>query len=239
MPGASASVPAESDLLCESCGYTLNGLSQTTNCPECGRPVAETTDPNRRHPPAWEGPGWIIGRFLITTIAVIFRPTRFYRSMTTRGPVGPARAFARIHWFLAAALYATAAFVHTNFYTARMLGLGSLSRLWWIAIMIATYLILWGTTSLAARLTTWEAAYRGYRLPLPVVLRGLYYHAAHFLPVGILAAVTVVGYQMIRDHQMLGLTAYLYLLCAEVVIAAGYLFQTYWIGMKATMYANR
>jgi hypothetical protein len=32
---------------------------------------------------------------------------------------------------------------------------------------------------------------------------------------------------------------YLFVLCAEVLVGAGYLFKTYWTGMKNTMYANR
>jgi hypothetical protein len=117
-----------------------------------------------------------------------------------------------------------------------------LNPLWWLALFMTTYLFQWGLTSLAARLTTWEASFWGYRLPLPVVLRGLYYHAAHFLPVGVLAAGSVVGYKILFDQhwfEATSATAYLYVLCAEVIVAAGYLFQTYWIGMKATMYANR
>jgi len=31
---------------------------------------------------------------------------------------------------------------------------------------------------------------------------------------------------------------YLYVLCGEVILAAGYLFMTYWTGMRNLMYAN-
>ena len=92
------------------------------------------------------------------------------------------------------------------------------------------------------RLTAWEANYRGIRLPLPVVTRGMYYHAAHYLPVALCAAATVLSfavllYNRLIDYQML--TPYLYVICAEVIIAAAYLFKTYWIGMRNMMYANR
>ena len=35
------------------------------------------------------------------------------------------------------------------------------------------------------------------------------------------------------------MTTYLYVICAEVILAAVYLFKTYWIGMRNMMYANR
>lgn len=37
----------ESTPLCESCGYVVAGLPQDTNCPECGRPIAQSL-PERR-----------------------------------------------------------------------------------------------------------------------------------------------------------------------------------------------
>ncbi len=41
--------PAESDLLCEFCGYILNGLQATQgNCPECGKPTADSVEPGHR-----------------------------------------------------------------------------------------------------------------------------------------------------------------------------------------------
>jgi len=88
-----------------------------------------------------------------------------------------------------------------------------------------------------------EASYRGYRLPLPIVLRGMYYHSAHLLPVGLVAAGTVLGYRWALAHALLdgGATArpYLFVLCIEVVLGAVYLFETYWIAMRNMMYANR
>jgi len=100
------------------------------------------------------------------------------------------------------------------------------------------------TTRVAAQLTTWEATYRGYRLPYPIVLRGMYYHAAHYLPVAIAAFIVVAGYQvllLIAGNKLPfdSPTYYLYFLCGLVVLCAIYLFQTYWVGMRNMMYANR
>jgi hypothetical protein len=74
-----------------------------------------------------------------------------------------------------------------------------------------------------------------------VVLRGLDYHAAHYLPVAIVGAATVLGYHFLLYRHwvtLLSETTYLYVLCGEVVASAVYLFLTYWIGMKNMMYAN-
>jgi hypothetical protein len=77
---------------------------------------------------------------------------------------------------------------------------------------------------------------------MSVVLRGLYYHAAHFLPVALIAFATVEGnWVATRQRWISELHAvpYLFLLCGEVLAGAAYLFVTYWTGMKNTMYANR
>ena len=111
-----------------------------------------------------------------------------------------------------------------------------------VPFSVSAYLLLDVTTSLASRLTAWEAAYRGLRLPRPVVERALQYHSAHYLPVALFTFITIAGYQYLIqyrpsiafDYPM----HYLYLLCAEVILAAGYLFITYWTGMKNLMFAN-
>ena len=80
-------------------------------------------------------------------------------------------------------------------------------------------------------------------MPLPVVLRGMYYHSVHYVPCALIGVITVYGYQFLLARRMIsfGTSAerYLYVLCAEVILAAAYLFNTYWIGMRNMMYANR
>ena len=189
--------------------------------------------------------------FWRTTFDLLFHPTRFFRTLTVRGPVGPARRFARVHWLFAATLFGIAAATHVCWYSFSMYAFTwpfphkatpAVYAAMVIVLAGVTYLALDGITRLAARLTHWEASYRGLRLPYSIVLRGLYYHAAHYAPVGIIAAGTVVAYQLLLADGLLGVssaTAYLYVLSGEVILSAVYLFNTYWIGMRNMMYANR
>ncbi|HSU66914.1 MAG TPA: hypothetical protein VLJ39_08590, partial [Tepidisphaeraceae bacterium] len=98
---AATHVPAETDWLCEGCGYTLNGLPEGGNCPECGKPTHESAS-QIRVLPLWERPqgGSAVFRFFATTAQVIFHPTRFYRSFATRGSREHSLQFARIHWLI-------------------------------------------------------------------------------------------------------------------------------------------
>jgi hypothetical protein len=231
-----AVVPAESHLLCEGCGYTLVGLPGDSRCPECGRLIDQSTG-QLRVLPAWEGPGRArLSSFLRTTAHVLFRPERFYRTLITRAPGRRAGVFARVHFALCSVLIGASAAVHLQVLSQEgSLQLAALVGVCaWVFLQLSTY---W-----AARLTAWEAAYRGLRLPLPVVVRAMNYHTPHYLPVCLVVAATIGGYERLMASGAVGvatLTTYLYVLCAEVVLGAVYLFWTYWIGMRNIMFANR
>lgn len=240
--------PDETDILCENCGYMLNGLPTSGNCPECGSTIEISISQSLRNPPLWEligdpRPIWL--RFFVTTGQIIFRPTRFYRTSTSRGQIKRAQQFAIIHWIIWALLVGVAAWAHWDWYE-RVID-RQLPPLWLrdallIALPVGVFLLTMVTIRLAARLTVWEATYRGLRMPLPVVLRALFYHSAHFFPVAILALLTCGGYDLLQRQghfQMTSETIYLYFLSLEVVFSAAYLFVTYWIGMRNVMYANR
>ena len=241
-----AAVPAESDLLCEGCGYVLNGLPEGGRCPECGKPLAESA-PTTRRVPAWEEPSSkrsSLSRFAATTAECIFSPARFFRQLSVSPDRAASRRFALLHWSIASVLLGLSAWTH--FRWIRLLGGPDdpwVDRLSLPAFVIGAFVFLAGITRLAAALTSYEAAYRGIRLPLPVVRRGLDYHAAHYLPVALVTAVTIVGYHLYStfapEGAALRATNYLYVLCGEAVLAAVYLFKTYWIAMRNLMYANR
>jgi hypothetical protein len=241
-----ASVPAETDQLCEGCGYVLNGLPEDGRCPECGKPLEESAATLRRDPD-WEredAAGSRLRRFSRTTAAAIFRPTAFFRSLSVRRDRTRSLLFARVHWMIAGVLFGLSAWTHFR-WIRRLNGTPDSwsDRLSLLPFVVGAFVFLAGLHRIAAALTTYEATFRGIRLPLPVVLRGLEYHAAHYLPVALLTAATVVGYSAFVAAAPLTAslyaTVYLYVLCAEAVLAAVYLFKTYWIAMRNLMYANR
>jgi len=239
-----ATIPAETDVLCEHCGYVLNGLPPGSNCPECGKPAADS-DPGLRGPTAWERPATggssSVAAFLATSAAVLFRPTRFYRTLATRIDTPRAVTFGQVYWVLASLLLALAACGHATWFIFGDVK-ARLDPFKWLLLAVATYAFVVLMNLLAARLTHWEASYRGLRLTLPVVRRGLYFHAVHYLPVAVVAVVTVYAYVYGVWHGTFDpvrtTTWYLYTLCAEVVLAAAFLFKTYWTAMRNMMYAN-
>jgi hypothetical protein len=237
MSRTAADVPAPTSILCENCGYTLDGLPTNSNCPECGKPIAESIGDDRRRPPPWEqSTGTPLIRWARTTALAIFHTSHFFRSTTAHGLYFAPRRFASVHWIIASFLFAVAAWAHSWYVSGGI----RMPLTYCFLLGIATYFALAITTSIAASLTTWEARYRGFRLPKTVVLRAMYYHAAHYLPVAAGALLTTATFACL-SHR-LGpewIARYLVLISAEVILAAGYLFWTYWAAMRNMMYANR
>src|SRR5438128_903575 len=133
MTRAATVVPAETDLLCEGCGYTLNGLPESGNCPECGKPIAQSIDAGRV-PSPWEQ-ARDTSSFLSTTSAVLLRPTSFFRTLATRIDEKPARRFARIHWLIAALLLGIAGHLHIAYLSGIFADQGHWADGWfWIVL---------------------------------------------------------------------------------------------------------
>jgi hypothetical protein len=240
-------VPTEDQLLCRYCGYIVSGLPTTGRCPECGQLIADSLADKRR-PPLWEQPPAPGQRlFLSTTLQLIFAPARFYSNFTPRGDLARSAKFAAMHHWIAAGLFGLALAIQLRW----MLWLSSLalskrevlamSAGMIVPLILAAFLSLRLSTYWAVRLTCWEAAYRGFRLPLPVVRRAMHYHAAHYLPVALVAFATVAGFHTLVAAEVISELQgprYLYILCAEILLAAAYLFRVYWVAMRSLMFAN-
>src|SRR5256885_14803523 len=126
MSRVASTIPAEHDILCEGCGYTLNGLPEDSRCPECGKPIAESVG-HPRGPPAWErrgenaSPAASFAVFVRTSADVLFHPTRFYQTLATRRDDRAAHRFAQIWWAITAIFFGLAAYGHTRWYLRMIL----------------------------------------------------------------------------------------------------------------------
>lgn len=252
-------IPADTDILCEQCGYTLNGLPETGNCPECGKPIAESTTRSGRHLSAWEAAAKLsLFLFLRTAAGVIASPSKFFRGLSLGGNPKRGRTFSRLCHALTAFIFAIGFITHLQFMTGMSLTFpvdryASTEHLVnWRVVLPITSLLVGGAGFIYAALrligklivilTSFEARYWGYRLPGPVVTRGLQYQSATYLPATALAvAWIIIGRISIERDPGGALTplVYLYILCGTVVVSAVYLFVTYATAMRKLMYANR
>ncbi len=242
--------PDDSAIVCEGCGYRLDGLPNTARCPECGFSVAQSTIDSPRAATAWERTGGL-GAFIGTTARVLCSPTTFYRTLKahpTADETGAATRFRAMHLGAASGLFAAGILTHYLVVspTARGLWYGQRWPDWllvvpWAVIAGLTFAAALLTAALAARLTAFEARWRGLRMPMRVARRCLSYHAAHASAAALAFATIALGYRLL---WLLGLVdfasfvPYIATLSACTIVGAVYLFWTYWVGMRNMQYAN-
>ena len=242
--------PAEGDLLCESCGYLLNGLEALSDahCPECGEPLSTSLDPLARKPSPIEVT-WTPATFWMTTGSVLFRKRKFFRETKARaGDAATVGRFGSLHRIFAAALFGIAAAIHLAF-TAE-------NRLWlvrWELVHVAgiaaaacafsaiAYGLLRFVTWSAERMTAVESKFWGMRLSPAMLRRAMNFHAANYLPVGLLAVAVTGGYRLAIGTELITAqwgVAYLVTLSAAVVAGALWLFESFVIAMRRIRLAN-
>ena len=232
--------PESTDVLCESCGYRLNGLPPSGNCPECGQPVAASTTESPRHLPAWEGLPGKRGR---TIREVLRSPDRFFRTLSLHDDTCRSRRFALL--FLAiASLFSAKTIVYHYLVTVFL----SVPPPWlppiWVLIAILPFLLFgcwYGLLELVIYLTAAEGKFWGLRMPRGIVRRVIHYWTPHVALASVVMSFVPLAYLlMLASNNRAGLymAEYLYVLSGMVVVAAIYLFKTYWVAMKAIMYGN-
>lgn len=108
-------------------------------------------------------------------------------------------------------------------------------------LIVASIVLLTQVTRLAIWLTAKESKWWGMRLPSPVLKRAMDFHAANYLPVGILALTITGGYRLLNELHVLSdiqAVPYLVTLSAAVVAGAVWLFESFVIAMRRIRYAN-
>ncbi len=73
----------EYTLLCERCGYVIEGLETSGNCPECGKPIAESLPERRVGTPWQQSPG--VGSLVRTWWMTLRHPLRTLDVMRVGG----------------------------------------------------------------------------------------------------------------------------------------------------------
>lgn len=241
--------PSESDLLCESCGYILNGLDAATMrdavCPECGTPLADSVEPGRRRLAPIEE-AWTPRTFWQTTWRAIAAKKRFYGALITRSDTPAVKRFGRIHRAAAGAIFALAATFHAA-WLAEQWGvrwtwqnLAMLAVFGGILFALSLPALGW-LTKLAVFLTTTESRFWGMRLPSRVVTRAMNFHAANYLPVALVALLVTAGFRLGLITGSMPVdwgVPYLWTLCTLVVLSAFWLFESYVVAMRRIRLAN-
>jgi len=242
----------DAGVLCEFCGYRLDGLRDDGNCPECGQPIRLSTVDSPRRLTRYERDP-CSATWWATSRRVWLRPGRSFRELKTRvGGDARERAerFGEEHIFAASALAGLALVGHLAL-TLPPIGLVVMPpsmvvvpvavAVAWGPSAFVLALVTFGLKRLVAWLTVWEASWRQMRLDREVVRRGLDYHAAHLTPVcGVVLLVVAFG------HLAFGLRlagpgtffAYLIALSSACVVGAAWLFWTYWLAMSNMLRAN-
>ncbi len=234
----------EYTLLCQACGYVLEGLDLDTQCPECGKPIEESLAKDRPGTP-WQRKASIFS-MIKTWYLVLRHPKRTIDEM--RFDEGDGISFAAITPLLAMGIFSLVLlpipFVskYISLFGA-VVGFGMVSVMYWL--LGFTY------SAIASSRIRFAAKRRGYRVDREVswALAGYASTALILIPLAV-GTVIVVGFflglaidrgYLDRDHwlsiiyRILAWNALLF--CLPVSLLAFEVFP--YLGLRRCKYANR
>jgi len=177
----------EYTLLCERCGYVIEGLDRSGNCPECGKPIAESLPERRVGTPWQQSPG--VKSLLATWWMTLRHPRRTLDVMR----VGTRR---NVRWLgrwaigLAALISATGFVLSTHLYDTDPMRVSPLITILTVPIwMILPFVLLSLLTWIETRGLIIIAKARGFRVDRPLAWTITAHGAIGWLIAGILFAV--------------------------------------------------
>ncbi|MFQ5430590.1 MAG: hypothetical protein ACE5E1_09805, partial [Phycisphaerae bacterium] len=177
---------------CEGCGYAIAQIPRSTNCPECGKPVADSL-PERRQPPLF---ATAVGRwskmrsFGITLWAALFDKTFFQRLS-----VHPHSAAARSYFLWLGALIAL--FVMTPLVDSRPSATSRTGSVELLGFVLASTILMFiAEFILCGLLIVFDAVVR--RRPVQVAANIVFYGLSALLPVAMALAFFVSAESRLR-----------------------------------------
>lgn len=181
-----ASDITDATLLCEQCGYVLEGLDEGGACPECGQKIAESLPSRRMGTPFQVSPGW--RGFLRQSQMLMLRPAELFGSMRVESDPNA------LLFFLSSALAAMSLVGPIVIFVA-LLGASMEDRI----IGMAVPLFLWFPSLFAFVFLMWLerigvvffSRKRGWRVPRPVAAAICANAAPAWIAAGVLAHVGV------------------------------------------------
>lgn len=185
-----------STLLCEGCGYVVDGLGPEQPCPECGRPVQESMPERRKGTPLQRSAS--LKAWTRTASMFLRHPRRAWDDVELDPATTETALSASIN--LAAILAATAAgllpfyrFLSMTRSWTELPGALAFGWLAWLAVFVFVWAGLRVLTWIETRGLTFFASRRGWRVP-SAVARAATAHASIGWVVGIapVSAMTIV-----------------------------------------------
>lgn len=233
----------DAELLCERCGYCVEGLATESPCPECGRPIAESLPAKRVGSPWQRAPG--LGTLGPTMARTLLLPSRCWRRVRPEWIES---------WNLLHSSLGIAAALH-SLATAILLIVPPSRKDWFSDLFVSTVILLIPFYILLFLMTMVEeiglriiGRTRGFRIDKHAATAICAHACAGWVAGGaLMIAGAVIGASLSaaaqrRDGGMLvDLLLHAHLALPLAAFAVGLLwFETLcWLGMRRLRYANR